>query len=265
VYGPNNDGERSVLWDEMVGLISWWEMPWCFGGDFNAVRFPSERLGDFEFSAAMEEISEFIFVQRLVDLPLQGGQFTWYNSQEDQVWSKIDRFLLSPECEEHFLEVTQRRLPRILSNHFPILLDCGMHREGSIYFKFENMCLKSEGFVEQVNLWWASYEFHGLPSYVLANKLKALKVDLKKWNEEVFSDVGKTKELLEGIRDLDYIDESRGLVEEERMRKTYLTKELEKMLLFDEVNWRQKSRALWLKEGDNNMKFFHRMANSHHR
>jgi hypothetical protein len=99
--------------------------------------------------------------------------------------------LLSPEWEEHFPEVTQRQLPRILSNHFLILLDWGTHREGSRYFKFENMWLKSEGFVEQVNVWWA-YEFHGLPSYVLANKLKALKVDLKKWNE-VFGDVGKKK------------------------------------------------------------------------
>jgi len=66
----------------------------------------------------------------------------------------------------------------------------------------------------------------------LANKLKALKVDLKKWNEKVFVDVGKKIKLLEGIRDLDCIDEGRGLVEEERMRKTYLTKELEKTLFF---------------------------------
>jgi hypothetical protein len=56
----------------------------------------------------------------------------------------------------------------------------GCKEKGSKYFKFENLWLKSEGFVEQVNLWWAPYEFHGLSSYVLANKLKALKVDLKK-------------------------------------------------------------------------------------
>lgn len=67
----------------------------------------------------------------------------------------------------------------------------------------------------------------------MANKLKALKVDLKKWNEEVFSDVGKKKEeLMEGIRDLDCIDEGRGLMEEERIRKTDMTKELEKTLPF---------------------------------
>jgi hypothetical protein len=160
----------------MRWLVCWWEMLWCFGGDFNLIKFPSKRSGDSSFSAAMEKFSEFIFVQGLVDLPLEGGQFTWPNCQEDHVWYRIDRFLSSPEWEEHFLEVTQRQQTRMLSSHFPILLDYGAQRGWSRYFKFENMWLKSEGLVEQVKLWWVSpsYEFHGLPSYILANKLKAL-------------------------------------------------------------------------------------------
>jgi hypothetical protein len=45
----------------------------------------------------------------LVDLPLEDGQFTWSNNQEDQIWSRIDRFLVSPKWEERFPDVSQRR------------------------------------------------------------------------------------------------------------------------------------------------------------
>jgi hypothetical protein len=174
-YGSNDGRDRRELWDELawlrdelVVLMSWWEMPWCIGGDCNVARFPSERLGVSGYSAAIGELSDFIFVENLVDLLLEVGQFTWSNNQEDQTWSRIDR-LISPGWEEFFPEMTQRRLPRLLSYYFPLLLDCGAPRRGSMYFKFENMWLKSDGFVDQVKTWWMSYEFYGLPSLILAN------------------------------------------------------------------------------------------------
>jgi hypothetical protein len=49
-----------------------------------------------------------------------------------------------------------------------------------------------------MKIWWASYYFEGNPSYLLARKLKALKSDLKKWNVEVFGDIGKHKKELGG-------------------------------------------------------------------
>jgi hypothetical protein len=140
-----------------------------------------------------------------------GGQFTWSNNQENESWSRIDWFLLSSDWDDHYPAVSQKRLQRLLSDHFPLLLDCGAPCGGKKYFKFENMWLKSEGFVDQVKAWWGSYLFEGLPSFVLANKLKSLKMDLKKYNEEVFGDIERKKELLEGIQELDVLAETRGL------------------------------------------------------
>jgi hypothetical protein len=53
---------------------------------------------------------------------------------------------------------------------------------------------------------------------------------------------------LEGIQGMNVIAEGHGLLEEEWTRKEDMSKELEKTLLFEEVSWRQKSRATWLWE-----------------
>jgi hypothetical protein len=85
-----------------------------------------------------------------------GGQFSWSN---DHSWSRIDRFLLSSGWEERFPDIVQRRLSRVLSDHFPIMLVCRETRRGGGYFKFENMWLQHEGFVDKVKGWWQSYQF----------------------------------------------------------------------------------------------------------
>lgn len=58
------------------------------------------------------------------------------------------------------------------------------------------MWLKTEGFVERVSQWWGSYQFQGNPSYVLAQKLKALK--LERWNKEKLDDIHLRKQKLQG-------------------------------------------------------------------
>ena len=107
----------------------------------------------------MLEFSDFIYEQGLMDLPLAGGSFTWSISQDPSLWSRIDRFLVSPEFEAWFSGVIQKRLPCLCLDHFPVLLDTGEVSRGRRPFKFENMWLKVEGFVDLVKQWWDSYVF----------------------------------------------------------------------------------------------------------
>ena len=53
-----------------------------------------------------------------------------------------------------------------------------------------------------------SYTFQGTPSFILAQKLQALKEDLKKWNREELGDVrNRKKELKEITAELDTREE----------------------------------------------------------
>ena len=93
--------------------------------------------------------------------------------------SRIDRTLVSVDWVNHFGNVSQRVLLRVISDHCLLLVEAGGVGRGHCAFKFENMWLKVEGFVERVKLWWEGYCFMGSPSFVLAQKLKALKEELK--------------------------------------------------------------------------------------
>ena len=92
VYGPNEDSQRGALWEELSRMHSRWNTAWCVFGDFNIIRYPSERFGCEAFSPAMFAFSDFIEANYLVDLPLEGA---WFRDSGLDCMSRIDRTLAS--------------------------------------------------------------------------------------------------------------------------------------------------------------------------
>ncbi|RVW73021.1 hypothetical protein CK203_057450 [Vitis vinifera] len=150
VYGPTLRRERESFWEELGAIKGLWNGPWCAAGDFNAILSPEERN--------------------------RGGRMN----------SNMRRFLFNEGWDNHFGDVRQCVLPRPVSDHFPILLDVGGGRRGPSPFRFENMWLKVEGVKELMKSWWEGVSFNGSASFILAEKIKVLKVKLKEWNRDSF-------------------------------------------------------------------------------
>ncbi len=156
-------------------------------------------------------------------------------------------------------------VPRITSDHSPILLSTC---EKVIYrrFRFEEVWLTRGDFCSLVPIWWGEVPTKSSSALTFAAKLRHCRKRMKEWRATSFYTIARTmKAFSDEIQQLDTLEESQNLTLQQLDRRRQLKSHILKVVAEEEILWKARAKQHWLREGDDNTKFFHAMANGKRR
>ncbi|KAL5818860.1 hypothetical protein ACOSQ4_022702 [Xanthoceras sorbifolium] len=191
----------------------------------------------------------------LVDMGYVGQNFTWVNKRgfEEDIWVRLDGAVCSRDWRIRYGDGYVKHLPRVNSDHCPIILYTkSAHITESTLkpFRFEAMWSKHKNYDEFIKKAWPS-------EGSISEKLDNMTNKLKLWNKDCFGNLFHSKRRilarLQGVQRGLSGGFNGGLAKLENV----LVDEYNKILDSEETFWAQKSRDMWLKNGDRNTSFFH--------
>lgn len=251
-YGQPNSNKRIQSWNLLSTLSNLASFPWLVSGDFNEITHIGESSNGNRSNILMSNFRSALNVCDLSDLGFHGPPFTFSNKRKgiDEAKARLSWRVAFPKAKVFHLTA-------LSSDHNPVLTDVDYKLQTNLTqkrFHFEHMWLRQYGFHNLISGTWDRLSTENSS---LATNLKSLGSTLTTWNQSSFGNVSHKinciRSKLTTIRNLPR-DSSTISAEDT------LSRELDEWLLREEILWKQRSRADWMREGDSNTKFFHRRA-----
>jgi len=197
VYFPQEAREKIALLHTLEALNANRRHPlWRAGGDYNMITKLEEKIGGRnKLEQENSHFKNFIQNASLIDLQFCNGTFTWINRRVGihQIASKLDRFLISDNSVHLGGDFSAAILPHSGSDHWPVALQ--WQRPGNNIqrpFRFEEFWFTHPSLRDFVNTTWTSFSPpEGSKMSQFQQKLKHLKLCLKRWNRETFGNIFK--------------------------------------------------------------------------
>ncbi|CAL2258641.1 unnamed protein product [Prunus armeniaca] len=198
---------------------------------------------------------------RLSSTRFTGYPFTWARRYPDGsiVEERLDRCVANGVFLGRYSYMTTIHLVTVGSDHYLIQVDaCVVDPEASVKwsrrFHFEEMWTKEPDFDKVIEEAWRTTD--GVEG--ISNSLSLCAKDLKTWNHVHFGNV--CNQLNYAYKELAALQGR--LTTYQHVLKARVEDTISDLLEKHEIMWRQRSRVVWLKEGDKNTHFFHGRASS---
>lgn len=268
IYAANTYAERLPLWVDLLQqqqTLSLDASPWIVGGDFNQIIHCSEHSLPTinSFDTPMVELRDIFSDLGIFDIRYNGPRFTWSNKcPSSPIAKKLDRVLVNHQWIASFPNSQAFFNPPEFSDHSPAILDLAvaLPTSGTKPFKFFNYLTKHPLFYQTVHAAWNQAGGIAWDLSHLCVKLKIIKRDLKNLNKDNFSNIQDRVRDANSLLKIAQVNSLNDPSSENFKEEKELHDRWEFLRTIEESYFRQRSRINWLREGDHNTSFFHRLT-----
>ncbi|GLT24835.1 hypothetical protein SLA2020_000040 [Shorea laevis] len=257
VYVQPHVAMKDLFWTELERLARGFSGSWVVMGDFNDIISVEEAspVATRGFGRA-QHFRDRVTQCNLHSTEPLGCKYTWVRKHNGRVLlrERLDRALFNFEALESFPAAKVINLPRLCSDHHPILLclddSCSIGKHAKP-FRFEAAWLTHDAFKSVFTQAWL------LHASSLPNAINSVQEACFQWNREVFGNLFRHKRQLkgrlEGIQNSVHYANSSFL----QNLEAELLQEYHQVLNAEELFWCQKSGIEWIASGDRNTRFYH--------
>ncbi|CAL9217216.1 unnamed protein product [Arabidopsis halleri] len=271
VYASNFVVDRRALWADLCHLkttVLQPHLPWIVLGDFNEILSMTDhsRAMDYTFNTTgMRDFQNTVSFCELGDLSSAGPNFTWINNQDSNpIGKKMDKALVTSDWLNCFSHSYASFEAGGISDHSRCMIHLSktnsQHRKP---FKFFNFLTTHDQFLPTVAQVWTTLPplYHSRVALSLFHrKLKSLKSHLRLLNKSKFGDL--PRKTLEAYGS--YCAAQTTALSDPTISNLAALSETsetwQRLASLEEKFFHQKPRIQWMKCGDQNTSYFHRVA-----